>query len=131
MERDSYRLFNCARCRLQVRLCSRCDRGQVYCLEGCAAIARRECLRRAGRRYQQTHRGAMHHAARQRAYRLRLARRLEKVTHHGFRALALPARVPAVVDQPAGRSKESADEIHCDCCGRRCDPFARLWRPRW
>ena len=42
---SSHRLFNCARCRRQVRLCSPCDLGQRYCGRLCATEARRESLR--------------------------------------------------------------------------------------
>ncbi len=47
----SYRLYNCARCAAQVRLCRRCDHGNVYCAGECARISRRESVRRAGARY--------------------------------------------------------------------------------
>jgi len=33
---------SCARCRAQVLLCSRCDRGQRYCSQACSFAARRE-----------------------------------------------------------------------------------------
>ena len=70
------RMFLCRRCQAQVVLCSRCDRGQVYCQRGCAAIARRETLRRAGRDYQASEVGRANHAARQARYIQR------KMTHH-------------------------------------------------
>ena len=76
----SYRLFSCRRCAQQVRICRHCDRGHQYCAAGCARIRRRESLRRAGDRYQQSYRGACRHAARQRVWR---ARQLQKVTHQG------------------------------------------------
>jgi hypothetical protein len=65
----SARLFNCGRCRVQVRVCSCCDRGQIYCARGCANETRRRSMREAGRRYQQTTRGRLNHAVRQRRYR--------------------------------------------------------------
>ena len=65
---DDARLFLCARCRRQVLICSRCDRGQRYCGARCSGPARRESLRAAGRRYQQTRRGRHCHAERQRRY---------------------------------------------------------------
>ena len=40
--------FSCARCRRQVLICSRCDRGQHYCGARCSGLARRESLRGAG-----------------------------------------------------------------------------------
>ena len=78
--RESHRFFLCARCRVQVRICSDCDRGNIYCLDECAGIRRGESLREAGCRYQQTPKGARNHARRQRDY---VARRREKVTHQG------------------------------------------------
>ena len=45
---DDARLFLCARCRCQVLICSRCDRGQQYCGARCSGLARRESLRGAG-----------------------------------------------------------------------------------
>lgn len=77
----TYRLYNCHRCGVQVRICQRCDHGQIYCAGECARLCRRECLRRAGARYQRTRRGALCHAARQRLWR---ARRGVEVTHQGY-----------------------------------------------
>ncbi len=76
----SYRLYSCGRCAKQVRICGDCDRGNRYCAGGCAPIRRRESLRRATERYQQSYRGACNHAARQRAWR---QRHVQKVTHQG------------------------------------------------
>jgi hypothetical protein len=87
----SYRLYNCARCAEQVRICRRCDRGNQYCPGGCAGVRRRESMRRAGARYQGSYRGAYAHAARQRAWRERQA---QEVTHQGSR-LGLGTRIVA------------------------------------
>jgi len=96
----SHRLYNCARCAQQVQICRRCDRGNLYCAGGCARLRRRESLRRAGRHYQRSFRGARHHAARQRAWR---ARQADKVTHQGSPALAVPATVSApAIESPGG-----------------------------
>ncbi len=92
---DGYRLFNCARCHEQVRICPACDHGQLYCVGACAGIRRRETLQRAGARYQRTCRGARKHAARQHVYR---ARRAQKVTHHGFSPAAGGAIEPVRED---------------------------------
>ena len=40
----SARLFLCAGCRMQVVICSCCDRGQIYCAGDCARRARRHSL---------------------------------------------------------------------------------------
>lgn len=47
----------CRLCRKQVKLCARCDRGQEFCGRECASISRRQSVREAGQRYQQTLRG--------------------------------------------------------------------------
>ena len=74
------RLFNCARCAQQVKICSHCDRGQVYCAGNCSLQARKESLNRAAQRYQTSQQGRLSHAARQAQYR---ARQQQKVTHQG------------------------------------------------
>jgi hypothetical protein len=76
----AYRLYSCGRCAEQVRICCDCDRGNLYCTGECAQIRRRESLRRAGKRFQLSYRGACLHAARQSAWRERQA---QKVTHQG------------------------------------------------
>src|SRR5258708_28074561 len=77
------RLFRCARCGREVRVCVPCDHGQIYCAGDCRAIRRRESVRRAGATYQGSRKGARKHAARQR--QLRLAKSsAQKVTHHAF-----------------------------------------------
>jgi len=43
----SARMFQCARCHCQVIVCRHCDRGNVYCANGCADLARSASLRRA------------------------------------------------------------------------------------
>ena len=83
---QTYRLYNCARCAEQVRICRGCDRGNQYCAGACAGLRRRESLRRAGERYQRSYRGAYAHAARQRAWR---ERQTQEVTHHGSLSSAL------------------------------------------
>ncbi len=88
----SYRLFSCRGCAQQVRICRRCDRGNLYCAGECALIRRRESLRRAGARYQLSYRGACLHAARQRRWR---ARRAQKVTHQGSPQAVLAVIVAA------------------------------------
>ena len=83
MREPAYRLYNCERCQVQVRICERCDRGNVYCAGECAKIRRRESLRRAQARYQRSRGGARRHAARQRRWRERQRENLKIVTHQG------------------------------------------------
>lgn len=68
---SSAHLFNCARCRCQVAICSHCDQGNIYCGKRCSQAARRQSLREASKRYQKTRRGRFAHAERQRRYRQR------------------------------------------------------------
>lgn len=83
VDQDSHRRFLCARCHEPVVLCRRCDHGQRYCGAACRAEARRQCLRRAGRRYRQSPAGRAANAERQRRLR---ARRGSGVTHHSVRS---------------------------------------------
>jgi hypothetical protein len=88
-------MYGCARCGKTVLICSYCDRGQIYCADGCARQARRESLQRAGATYQGTFAGRRKHAARQMNYR----RKKQEVTHQGPRPTGnfldlLPAAIP-------------------------------------
>ncbi|MCU0921720.1 MAG: hypothetical protein MUF16_15530 [Burkholderiaceae bacterium] len=68
----------CARCRTQVLLCSRCDRGQRFCGRACSRAARLESRRAAARRYQRSRAGRMTHAARSRRWRQRRRERQQR-----------------------------------------------------
>lgn len=136
---DSYRLYSCAGCASQVRICRRCDRGNRYCADGCAQRQRKQSLDRAGRRYQNTFQGACRHAARQRAWR---ARHASKVTHHGSQTAATPATVAATLvaaleiprEVLANRSMPPPTAVRlltrstprCSFCQRPLSAFARL-----
>ena len=139
-EPTTYRLYSCARCDAQVSLCLRCDRGNRYCLRGCARIRRRESLRRAGARYQRSYPGACRHAARQRAWR---ARCRQKVTHQGSVAAGTEAIVALVVTDetlrvacddhrlsessvPGRTSPRSFPAWRCSRCAGVLPAFARL-----
>ena len=142
---DSYRLYNCVRCAKQVRICRKCDRGNIYCADSCAQISRREAQRRAGRDYQLSPRGACNHGARQ--ARLR-ARHANKVTHQGSPAkptLGIVASIPPTTQgeehvgtaavirvRPVPLHAHASFSIHhrvlglcCSFCGAVLAPFAR------
>ena len=69
------RMYLCARCRVQVILCSRCDRGNRYCGRQCSGQARRQARRETAQRYQRSWGGRIAHARRSRRWRQRLAQR--------------------------------------------------------
>jgi hypothetical protein len=113
-------MFLCARCRIQVLLCSGCDRGQIYCGRSCAAQARGQAQREAGRRYQSSRPGRFAHAARAKRYRARC----KIVTHQGSvgpargDVLASVAALPqpeVITDSVLG----VAPAQHCARCGAR------------
>jgi len=119
---NTARLYNCARCQCQVTICSYCDRGNIYCGKSCAQTARKESVKRAGKRYQNTHRGRLKHAKRQHYYRSRG----KKVTHHG--SPEPPSNDPLTTrsDTPAAVAIIENEGIHCHFCGRLCSAFLRL-----
>lgn len=110
------RLFNCARCSLQVLLCSTCDRGNVYCGRECSKPARAASLRMAGIRYQCSRQGRLNHALRQQRYR---ARQKEKVTHQG--SLAHTDKAPSHTG-----AKDIRTRFYCDFCHAPVSCFIRL-----
>jgi len=146
---ESHRLFCCVRCHRQIRICTRCDRGNVYCSPLCAGCARRRTLREAGRRYQQTMAGRRKHASRQLRYQLRLRK---KMTHQGthkelvdIRPAADTAKEstkqPAVQEEVSREhdvqsvsennatqttSGQKAKTTRCHFCGGPCGAFTRL-----
>ena len=140
LREPTYRLYNCQRCRVQVRLCSRCDHGNIYCAGECARIRRRESLRRAGARYQRSRRGAQRHAARQRTWRIR---RREEVTHQGCPRDGVCGSVsdqPTTMLEPTDAARRSdpytrlrtIDEVGlCSLCRAPLPRWTRPWRGYW
>ncbi len=121
------RLYHCARCHCQVVICRHCDRGNIYCTQGCAQLARSESQRAAGQRYQSSLPGRHQHADRQRRYRQRVN---DKVTHQG----SPPDSANALLRTELNRCRDSViwqprppgTVIQCHWCGRICSPFVRL-----
>jgi hypothetical protein len=144
----SARLFLCARCSTQVRLCSHCDRGQRYCTPSCSSLARDTAQREAARRYQRSRGGRMAHAARSRRWRIR-HHRIEPVATTEFVAGANivthqgspggPADAPLVawiseraevsitakLDQSAAELVERIARPMCRRCGAALAPWVR------
>lgn len=103
----SARLYHCERCHAQVVLCSRCDRGHWYCLDGCAQAARLERRRCNARRYRQTPNGRRNNSERQRRFRERRRRRADeacKASHSG-------ADSPPDEPSPSPDSPTSAEKV--------------------
>ena len=119
---ESHRLFLCARCGAQVRLCSSCDRGQVYCGRVCAVSARRAGHREANQRYQRTERGRALHAQRQARYR---AQRRQQAVVEATSVTDLGRTESA---SRAAAASWDAEVYTCACCGRQVSPFSR-WLP--
>lgn len=137
------RFFLCARCRMNVLICSCCDRGQVYCAGGCAQEARRLAQRAAGRRYQMSRRGRFAHALRARRYRSRRRtapvseheeamlkhRRQKNVTHQGSPPAppdALLSSAPEPVSEPPPAANlPRRPPWRCHWCQCRCPDFVR------
>ena len=142
-----HRLFLCALCRIQVRICRSCDRGNRYCGEACSAEGRRRSVRRAGRGFLQTLAGRLGHARRQRAFRARK----KCVTHQGSATAATEgepllaqAMEPVRILMAAARPWRSPDERRsrrrptpahtgctsgqgtCSFCGCDLDVFERF-----
>ena len=142
MREPVYRLYNCERCQVQVRICERCDHGNIYCAGECAKIRRRESLRRAQARYQRSRGGARRHAARQRCWRERQRDEPKIVTHQGSRLSLIPCIVwvsALMRSQPLDAStSESAPErqipgsvAHCAFCGAALPAWARQRPGSW
>ncbi len=142
MREPAYRLYNCARCQVQVRICQRCDYGNVYCAGECARIRRRESLRRAQVRYQRSRRGARRHADRQRRLRERQRQQQQKVTHQGSPVTVTQCIVavsPVMQSQPADASTEEPEPIpkirppldRCAFCGADLPAWTRQRPWRW
>jgi len=120
----SARTFVCGLCHERVFICTHCDRGQIYCVGGCAQTARRVAQREAGRRYQRTRDGRFAHAERSRRYR----DRQKIVTHQGSPPSASNGLVASDRTVAASGPYLSAcvqEAFRCHWCGRLCSAFVR------
>jgi len=137
----SARFFLCARCRSQVLVCRRCDRGQIYCGAACSGESRRQRQREANRRYAKTRRALHKNAQRQQRFRQRQralnAPSEKKVTDQGSahvqRADTLVREhVPHPITPLEAQKTMNA---HCEVCGIRCSALVRhdylLPHQRW
>ncbi len=118
------RLYHCCRCQAQVIICSRCDRGNRYCVDGCAEFARDASLKRAGHKYQSTRRGSRNNAARQKAFRVR---QKQIVTHQGSQSLVSHdvLKTRRVWPKKPSHHGKNVTVLVCHHCGSGCSAFLR------
>ena len=127
-ESRSARLFQCARCHALTKICSQCDRGNVYC-GVCAIPARKKARQDTSKRYQQSPAGRLNHAARQRRYRERQRLKIQKVTHQGcektvnVRVQENDLQSDNEVSNSTILCKKGGNS--CGFCGLNCSPFLR------
>ncbi len=117
-------------CGTMFYICGSCYRGQVYCGERCRRRMRRQQMRLANRKHQDSPEGRLDHRDRQRVYRAKC--RLRRVTDHTFarrlrsvnikKPWTKPRRRPPFGEafQPRRRLKRSQTAIRAVCivCGR-------------
>lgn len=120
--KQSVRLFYCIRCRMPVTVCSDCDRGQIYCGQACASKARVHACREAEKRYQQTFKGRLKHAARQQRYRAKI----KKVTDQGSQLYPRNDLLNAVDNEPKPVKTGLKDYLkRCCFCHKPVTPLFR------
>jgi len=127
------RLYLCARCRVQVILCSHCDRGNRYCGRPCWHQARAEARRQTAQRYQRSWRGRIAHAQRSRRWRLRRAAACgtgvdaHNVTHQGSRpGVASAPLVAWTYDSATAAPADTAADITAHSAPQELAPAATL-----
>ena len=116
-------------CGVMFYICGSCYRGQVYCGDECRRRMRRQQMRRAKRRHQDSPEGRLDHRDRQRAYVERCRRRMtdhtsagrtrsgnieEPLTETGIR----PSVAEPVDDRPRFGRPRTAIRPVCIVCGR-------------
>lgn len=84
--KNSSRLYYCRLCNSQAIICTRCDRGNEYCSKECSQAARRKSCNEANQRYQDTSKGKIQNALRQKRFR---SCKYKKVTDQGSAKLSL------------------------------------------
>ena len=116
------RLFYCSCCHQPVVICRHCDRGNHYCGAACARQIRVLNHRIANQTYQNSLKGRLKHAQRQRHYRARKQAREKKVTDQGSPALPLNDVLPGKPDE--GQSPP-VSTTRCHFCGDEVSLFLR------
>ncbi len=120
-------------------ICLSCYRGQTYCSQPCREKSRREQLRQANRRYQQSLEARLDHRDRQRQYRRRRFCRVTDQSSLVLSSCRRMARAPAP-ESPSPASEDSMDHgqrtrqerfqrLFCSVCGR-WGQFIEIFRRR-
>jgi hypothetical protein len=128
-----------AGCGAMFFLCLSCYRGQTYCSQPCRQKSRREQLRQANRRYQQSWEARLDHRDRQREYRLRRGGRVTDQSSLApdscgriNRALVPVSTQPAFSESDALHQRSWREGFHrlfCILCGR-WGQFIEIFRSR-
>lgn len=121
------RHFNCVRCHTRVIICSRCDRGQIYCASDCAKQARKQHQQYSRDRYRLSRKGRLNNALRQRRHRSRIQ---QKVTEHGSGQVMFVDSLPDKTTVSASTRRTTCAPTHttavcCHFCARTCDEYVR------
>jgi hypothetical protein len=141
------RLFVCVGCRIQVVLCSRCDRGNRYCGRACWRQTHDLARREAACRYQRSRGGRVRHAARSQRWRQRAALRCvqsdgvdiagcaggdaaHKVTHQGSLPGVAAAPLEACTHDTATTAADPSADAPACASVRRCHHCAAE-QPDW
>jgi len=142
---SSARRYHCARCQAPVLICSDCDRGHIYCFNGCRELAQKERGKRKAKRYQSSRRGRRNNAQRQSDYRKRQRASPTPVatesavnstpSHTADKPAADPWKTKIVTHRGSTTSSasvvlpdssNSSSFFHCDCCSQACSHFVRI-----
>lgn len=138
---SSYRLYPCHSCLLPVEICSRCDRGNIYC-KACAPIRKKERIQRARSAYRRTSRGREVRAAAEKRRRLRSLsestvgdRGSPVVSHQGNNSASEHSRsdsgapadedpiIPVSPVVPVGNAATPRGFLRCSHCHHLCVAF--------
>jgi len=109
-------------------VCQQCDTGQRYCAQECRRHARKDALKRAQIKYQNSRKGRLNNAQRQRRFRQRQKISPEIVTHQTSPSrptsdlLRAKRATPKI---PRHKPKIPGDNV-CHFCGGRCGPLFRV-----
>ena len=142
---SSARRYHCARCNQPVLICSNCDRGHIYCFNGCRELARKERCQRNAKRYRSSERGRRNNAQRQSDYRQRqrappmpvvtLSTANFTQTDTADNSAAEPGEIKIVTHRGSATpsasvvlpiSANSSSSLNCNCCGEACSDYVRI-----